>query len=446
MCLLSNRPKDASCYTQTSEVMKVRGVRTPKILTEAQSQRKTISRLGTVSPLGNGWRVAAAPTRRLIYGPYRVHKRRAYADLKQARAANSREEYRSILVHLKQTAPLMLAPYCKVYPDLAQAQLLAKRLRNLQEATHISKPQRCIARSGIVSHHSNGWRVAAAPTGHLIYGPYRTHRREADADLKEVRTAKTRQEYRNILLRLKKEARATACRKIKYGAPKGDRKQTSLLGTSTYYDAGWRVVVKIEGRLTYGPYRMFKSDADDDLKQAREAESREEFRNILLKLRKSKQHAVHDKKEEDDVTVEQVEETSAISTSERSMRANCKSYELKGVRTQTEKTRETLLRNEKNQNDKIVHGSMKQRSDDEEDTQSRKRARFELNAGGKLRPSRSKSDDVKVGSRPTEKTQELQLGIEKAYNQESGNEPMELDAVSVYGRCSMFDQKSGTTH
>ena len=240
---------------------------------------------------------------------------------------------------------------------------------------------------------------------------------------------------------MKKEARATVCKEIKYGAPKGDRKQTSLLGTSTFYDAGWRVVVKIEGRLTYGPYRMCKSDADDDLRQAREAKTREEFRNILLELRKSRQHAAHNKKEEDDDTVEQVEEATAISTSERSMRAKFKSDEAKGVRTQTEKMREALLRNEKTQSDEVVDESMKQRSDDEEDTQLRKCARCELSAGGKLRPSRVKSDDAKEASRWTEQKQETQLCIEKTHNEELGNESIEIDALAVYDRCSMFDQK-----
>ena len=72
-------------------------------------------------------------------------------------------------------------------------------------------------------------------------------------------------------------------------APKGARKPISLLGGTILYDShghrAWRVAAKIEGRVTYGPYRRCQQQAEYDLKQARKAKTKEEYRNILRRLR-----------------------------------------------------------------------------------------------------------------------------------------------------------------
>ena len=71
---------------------------------KSRKRRVRVSRLGIISPHGNGWRVAASPVDGRIVGPCRMHESEADADLKHCRAAKTREEYRSNLIQLKLAA------------------------------------------------------------------------------------------------------------------------------------------------------------------------------------------------------------------------------------------------------------------------------------------------------------------------------------------------------
>ena len=70
---------------------------------------------------------------------------------------------------------------------------------------------------GRCQRHSKGWRASAKVGGRTINGPTRLNERDADADLKEARTAQTREEYCHILRQL--QARAAQMREESYGDP-----------------------------------------------------------------------------------------------------------------------------------------------------------------------------------------------------------------------------------
>ena len=184
---------------------------------------------------------------------------------------------------------------------------------------------------GRCQRHSKGWRASAKVGGRTINGPTRLNERDADADLKEARTAQTREEYRRILGQL--QARAAQMREESYGGPtrsltarsentecnmvashanpeairvstrrKGGKamqlanstkrseaarvNQYGLMpcnmGTCRPHGNGWRAVATLRRRTVVGPYRASKRKADMDLKQARTAQTREEYCNILL--------------------------------------------------------------------------------------------------------------------------------------------------------------------
>ena len=67
-------------------------------------KRKAVAQLGSVSPHGNFWRVVSTFESRRIPGPCRARKSDAYADLKQARMAETREEHHQIIRQLQKTA------------------------------------------------------------------------------------------------------------------------------------------------------------------------------------------------------------------------------------------------------------------------------------------------------------------------------------------------------
>ena len=58
------------------------------------------------------------------------------------------------------------------------------------------------------------------------------------------------------------------------------------MGRVSAHGNGWRVGASVDSRHIHGPYRARKGDADEDLKRARTAKSREEFASILRKLYK----------------------------------------------------------------------------------------------------------------------------------------------------------------
>ena len=64
---------------------------------QLKRDRMPTSQLGVVIREFAGWRVAATVEHRRIYGPMRSSEREAFADIEQARAADTYEEYREIL-------------------------------------------------------------------------------------------------------------------------------------------------------------------------------------------------------------------------------------------------------------------------------------------------------------------------------------------------------------
>ena len=196
---------------------------------------------------------------------------------------------------------------------------------------------------GRCQRHSKGWRASAKLGGRTINGPTRLNERDADADLKEARTAQTREEYCHILRQL--QARAAQMREESYGGPTrlrtarsentdcgmivshldpdvirgstrrkggkamqlvtsmkrseaarcnqhsmsirrshGNRFMLCNMGTCRPHGNGWRAVAKLRRRTVVGPYRVSKRKAYMDLKQARTAQTREEYCNILSRL------------------------------------------------------------------------------------------------------------------------------------------------------------------
>ena len=189
------------------------------------------------------------------------------------------------------------------------------------------------------------------------------------------------------------------------------RKTVSQLGTIRLESNGWRVTAGVEARLragkllcrnAYGPTRLCKRDAEADLKQARTAKTREEYRDILRQLHKiARSRGDYAKRAFRQQKVDPPPGAQPLT------QASLKSDESREVPPQTEKTQEAQWQTEKSQNEEVGGESMKRRSNDLEDAQSRKRGRFEATAGGKpLTQSSLKSDDSKEVTQPTEKKQE----------------------------------------
>ena len=153
--------------------------------------RLPASRLGTVQCIPRSstcrFRMVATIEKVLIYGPYRECRRDAEADLKRAREAQTREEYRDNVRQLQKTS------------TFRKAKAKAKATRD--------GLQRLIRRIVSIRRYNNGWRVAAAPTGDFIHGPFRVTKRQARGDLEKARRAQTPEEYCEILRQLKKAVR-----------------------------------------------------------------------------------------------------------------------------------------------------------------------------------------------------------------------------------------------
>ena len=123
----------------------------------------------------------------------------AEADLKEARSAQTQVEYCRILAQLKQTARCPLEPYS-----------VARNSPSDRDADGPYGTCKPVSQLGSVRSHGNGWRVVATIEDRTICGPYRVNKSDADIDLNQVRTAKTRREYAGILWQLKETIRATA--------------------------------------------------------------------------------------------------------------------------------------------------------------------------------------------------------------------------------------------
>ena len=244
--------------------------------------RKPVPQLGSVVVRGNGWRVRACFAK--AYGPKRKCKREAETDLKHARAAQTREEYCDILRELTRTVQSQHA-VCRRAKANAKAKAKAEAKAGRKERQTQRQRQREERQNGIISRYGNGWRVTAVPAGHYICGPFRARKRDADDDLKKARTAKTGEEYRDIisLLHFDIKSGSHVVRNDTVRRYAG-RKGVSRLGTISRFGIGWRVRAAPTGHVIYGPYRVCRQAADADLKQVRTAKTREEYRSILLQL------------------------------------------------------------------------------------------------------------------------------------------------------------------
>ena len=216
--------------------------------------RKLISQLGSIVPNRNGWRVKAPAVMQdgkykiQVYGPTRQHKRDAHADLERARAVQTRKEY------------------CDV---LSQLTIAARQ-----------------GRVGNISAHGKGWRVIVNGGSRQVYGPCRVNKCDADADLQQIRTGKSWEECRSILLKLNKGTRSITSNGTEEEST--SRKRTvsvSRLGIVTPHGNGWRVTAAPVHGTIVGPYRANESAADADLKYCRAAKTREEYRSNLLQLK-----------------------------------------------------------------------------------------------------------------------------------------------------------------
>ena len=240
-----------------------------------------VSQLGTISVHSHGWRAQARMGGIRINGPTRLHKREADADLEQARAAQTEEQYRDIL-----------------------------RCLQLQKATQLTtrtwqdKCRKAISQLGTIIRNTNGWRVAAAPTGRVIYGPCRARKADAEADLKQAREAESREEYREIIRQLQetvqrqlKSDRAIRRKAKAKAKAMGDGWQRRLIrignirrcsthSASTGRLIGWQVTAAPTGRLIRGPVRRSKRKACVDLEKARRAQTWEEYQDIIRQMRK----------------------------------------------------------------------------------------------------------------------------------------------------------------
>ena len=187
---------------------RARAARTRKEYGDILSRMKISRIIGSIGSHGKGWRVNVTVKTRSTHGPYRVNKCDAVADLKQIRAGKTGEECRSILLQLK-----------KATSSETEEEAKSRRRRVT------------VSRLGIVSQHSNGWRVTAAPIDGTIVGPCRAHRSEVDADLKHCRTAETREEYRNIIMSLKLTAGKRAAQEYRDNPRRSQKTtQTSIDG------------------------------------------------------------------------------------------------------------------------------------------------------------------------------------------------------------------------
>ena len=337
-------------------------------------QSKSPSVIGAISRHHNGWRVAFKFGGRTTSGPIRTHKSDAELDLERARAARTHQEYSDILHVLRKTAE-------------------SQRKIN-KEATMVI---------GNIRRHSNGWRAEAKLMGTKINGPTRKTIQAADADLKRARASHTRQEYRRVLGLLRKKAMTQRAWE--------DRRVISRLGAVTRWRDGCRVTYAYGGQAAYGPYRSHRAEALNDLRRARTAKSREEFRSVLVQL-KRRARQIHARR------------------STRQVRL--KTDESRQPLAHTEITEEPRCRIEKIQREEIGDESMKRRSDDQQDTRPWQRACVEVTAGGeRLTRTSAKSDEAEEKQQPTKENQEALLHSEMKKIETTNPEVIEHDATAV---------------
>ena len=264
------------------------------------------------------WRVVASVDGRRVYGPSRVRKAQADADLKRARRAQTRQEYAEILTR-------------------------SGRIRTRRRFNYAEIP---IAQLGVITADSNGWRVSMCAkktdTGTLSraqrncpHGPYRARRSIALADLKQARKAQSHAEFCDTLRQLEQAVSLPAGPQKNLRRddrqPLDKRKPVSQLGTTRPHGNGWRVIATIEDRTICGPYRADKIDAEMDLKRARTAESREDYAVILSQL-KGKTQAKTGSETEEDGRLQDDEGIEVVQTGKESQVQNDEVHQLMRVK------------------------------------------------------------------------------------------------------------------
>ena len=280
------------------------------------------NRVGALAPHGRGWRVSVNFKTGVVYGPCRVDKSDADADLKQIRTGKTREECRSILLQLKKPKQSITSNGTEEETTSRKRKVIVSRRGSISPhdndgrvtAAHPLAVHPPMAQLDTSRSDSNGWRVTTEQPGNMMsfsHGPYRACKSIAYADLKQIRRDRTREEYCDIP-RQSKEPDRVPSGQYKYvckehsdaaisrsyrmrNSPTGDRlrsgranrKPVSHLGTTRAHGNGWRVVATMKNLTICGPYRVNKSDADADLIQARTAKSREEYDRILRRLKQT---------------------------------------------------------------------------------------------------------------------------------------------------------------
>ena len=273
------------------------------LMKKAQGRRRTLKRkasmsgIGTSRPHANGYRATAKLEGCNVSGPTRTTRAAANADLKQARKTKTPSQYIGVLRRLGEEAKTERAQRRLVDASYAhdaertKSEVKAWRectdtVKERNEGTYAGERKRgCKAKAipqlGSISTHGNGWRVAAAPMGQTIYGPYRCDKREAESDLKRAREAQTREQFCSILCKLKRR-------------PQSETQEEEVSDDATV--SGARVD---DGRVlgTYdGIHRTGNVDAD--IKQSHRAETLEEHLNIPVQIITETQSVTHSEAEE----------------------------------------------------------------------------------------------------------------------------------------------------
>ena len=249
----------AKAHAQETKAAKA--ARTTKAIRDGWQRRQR--RYGTITRCNNGWRVSAAPMGRLIYGPFRVHKVKADADLEKARRAHTSEDFCAVIRRLQKRVRIRLGPYVDDGP---------KQIRTTKTREEYRKKKTFVQ----------------------VYGPQCVCQREAEDDLNQAYAEQTRDEYRDSIRQLQNitqsdgaEAKAKAQVELTSKAIRhGWQRRRMRYGTITAHGNGWRVTAAPMGRLIAGPFRARKAKAYADLEKIRRADTPEDFCDAIRQLQK----------------------------------------------------------------------------------------------------------------------------------------------------------------
>ena len=254
-----------------------------------QDHRKPLSMFGRIMPHGSKWRATMQKSCTNHCGPTRVSRETAHADLCAMRAMEFGRKWRCML---KKSGTNDHGP-SRVSTENGDTDLHA--MRSISSDLRAMDPMKPLAQLGNVYRHRRKWRATIQVRGTNHHGPCRVSREKADADLRAMRAAESRNNLSLVLATLFDPSCDTTSAPVSSATCPGKlsrshsslqdgHKPLSQLGSIQRQRSKWRARMYVSGTDQYGPMRVSRQKARADLRAMRAAESRNDVPRVVATL------------------------------------------------------------------------------------------------------------------------------------------------------------------